>query len=625
MKREKSGRTKTASTASFPGKGIVLFWVCLLALFPGMMGCSGTGAGEQVSGDGQVVIGLTDKQGDFVSYTIDVVSLTLMKADGAVVETLPLRTRVDFASYTEMTEFLTAATVPGGVYTRVRLTLDYQDADIWVEDAAGEPVKAGAIEDVYGNKVSTLQVSVRLEDMKALLVAPGVPAHLTLDFDLSASNHVRFPPGDSPVVTVRPVLLAEVNPQAPKIHRLRGPLTRVDAQRGVFEVMIRPFVHSLPGKNSPFGSLVVMTDDQTLYDHSGEHFQGPDGLSAMQEFTPFTATVVIGDLRFRPPRFEAREVRTGASVPGGALDVVNGNVTRREGDLLTVQGATLIRAGGSMVFNDQVTVPLGEDTIVRKQFSNLEQDIGDISVGQHITVAGTLVNDDPGALELDATRGHVHMEITAAMGSVADVESDLVMDLNSIDRRRIEIFDFSGTGEDPEHDADPENYEVDTGTLDTSFLATGIPVKALGFVTPFGQAPVDFEARSLVNVMNVPALLTVGWDPASGAALEEISATGITLDMDGVGPFHFVDRAGVLTDLLETVEAPRIRPVPGGPGVYEIVEDASHWVHTSFAQFAVDLEERIAGEGAVKHIIAAGAYDHGTAILTAGRVSVEIQ
>jgi hypothetical protein len=217
------------------------------------------------------------------------------------------------------------------------------------------------------------------------------------------------------------------------------------------------------------------------------------------------------------------------------------------------------------------------------------------------------------------------MEITAAMGSVVDVESDLVMDLNSIDRRRIEIFDFSGTGEEPAYDADPENYEVDTGTLDTSFLVPGIPVKALGFVTAFGQAPVDFEARSLVNVMHVPALLTVGWDPASEAALEEISGSGITLDLDGVGPFHFVDRAGVLTDLLETVEAPRVQPAPVDPGLYEIVQEGSHWVHTSFAEFAEDLEQRIEGGGAVKHVFAAGAYDDEAATLTARRVSVEIQ
>jgi hypothetical protein len=55
-----------------------------------------------------VVIALTDAEGDFASYTVDVLSLTLTTANGAVVETLPLSTRVDFARYTDLTEFLSA-------------------------------------------------------------------------------------------------------------------------------------------------------------------------------------------------------------------------------------------------------------------------------------------------------------------------------------------------------------------------------------------------------------------------------------------------------------------------------------------------------------------------------------
>ena len=47
------------------------------------------------------MIGLTDADGDFLSYSVDVVSLTLTKADGAIVATLPLRQRVDFADLVE--------------------------------------------------------------------------------------------------------------------------------------------------------------------------------------------------------------------------------------------------------------------------------------------------------------------------------------------------------------------------------------------------------------------------------------------------------------------------------------------------------------------------------------------
>ena len=52
----------------------------------------------------------------------------------------------------------------------------------------------------------------------------------------------------------------------------------------------------------------------------------------------FTATVVLGDLKFNPRRFVAREVYAGSSVAGGEQDVVTGNVIRRDGNTLTIKG-----------------------------------------------------------------------------------------------------------------------------------------------------------------------------------------------------------------------------------------------------------------------------------------------
>jgi hypothetical protein len=59
---------------------------------------------------GTLMIGLTDADGDFLSYSVDVVSLSLRKADGTVVQALPTRQRVDFAGLVDLTELVTAAT-----------------------------------------------------------------------------------------------------------------------------------------------------------------------------------------------------------------------------------------------------------------------------------------------------------------------------------------------------------------------------------------------------------------------------------------------------------------------------------------------------------------------------------
>src|SRR5215468_7917379 len=103
---------------------------------------------------GTVNVGLTDAAGDFLSYTVDVTSLSLAKDDGTVVETLPQRTRVDLAQLTDLSEFITAASVPSGTYVSATLDLDYASADIEVDDGTGAAVKAAAanIRDAQGGQ-----------------------------------------------------------------------------------------------------------------------------------------------------------------------------------------------------------------------------------------------------------------------------------------------------------------------------------------------------------------------------------------------------------------------------------------------------------------------------------------
>ena len=601
----------------------LIFGLFIAATF-GLSGCDivPTTDGDEAEDLGQIVIGLTDEEGDFVNYTVDVVYLTLTKANGTVVSTLPISTRVDFAQYTEMTEFLTAATIPSGVYTEATLMLDYQDAEIWVEDSNGDSVEVETILDVDANPITTLEVSVRLAGRNSLLIIPGVPAHLTLDFNLNASNQVEFDAFDSPILTVQPFLVAEVNPEAPKIHRLRGPLKDVDVAGGTFEVIIRPFIHILSGGDDRFGTLEVRTDDETVYEINGEAYQGQAGLNAMDDLQTLAAVIVIGDLRFNPTRFEARQVYAGSSVPGGELDVVTGNVISRDSNMLTVKGATLIRTGGSVVFNNTLIVQLGVDTVVRRQLSREEYSIDDISVGQRVTVFGTLNIDET---ELDATEGYAHIQLTTISGlTVYTGLPWFVVDLNSIGRRRVSIFDFSGTGISPENDADPANYEIDVGSLDVSSISLGNPVKVRGFMNSFGQAPEDFQAWTVVDVSNVRACLAVNWVPPSSTAFDSISSENLTLNLEGVGIFHHLDRAGVVIDLTELLDSPSIQPTDGGEGVFLISQDGTLQVHFTFESFVTDLEERLADSGTVKGLFASGLFDDATATLTTRHIAIRM-
>src|SRR5882762_1958752 len=136
--------------------------------------------------EGVVAIGLTDAAGDFLTYTVDVTSLSLTKADNTVVETLPQRIRIDFAQVVDLTEFVTGATIPAGNYVSATLNVDYTNADIWVDDGTGTPVAVppANIRDRQNNPVTTLPMRVNLDNARQLVIAPLVSSLVDLDFNL---------------------------------------------------------------------------------------------------------------------------------------------------------------------------------------------------------------------------------------------------------------------------------------------------------------------------------------------------------------------------------------------------------------------------------------------------------
>ncbi|MGD8785477.1 MAG: DUF4382 domain-containing protein [Thioalkalispiraceae bacterium] len=463
--------------------------------------CGGGGSESSQQDEGQVLISLTDAEGNFVTYTVDVLSIRLTRQDGTEVETLPLNTRVDFAQYTEMTEFLTAASVPRGIYVKGSVILDYTNADIQVEDAMGASTPVAQILDASGNPVTTLEVNINLAGRSELPIAPGIPKNLMLDFDLEQSHVVSL--AEPVTITVDPLFIAEVDPQAPRIHRTRGPLRQVDVANSSFEIYIRPFYHRIRTGQRLFGSLQVLTNEETIFEIDGISYQGNDGLMVLDNKVQFTAVIARGDLKFNPLRFEANEVYAGSSVPGGDLDVVRGTVTSRTvDDKIIVQGATLFRTDGTIVFNDYVTIQLDASTTVAKQLEVGNFTIDDISVGQRISVFGMITNDQLSDLQMSAVNGFARMRISSVNGEVISLPDELnylSLNLNSINGRNISIYDFTGTGIDAGNDADPAQYEVDTGSLSLANITVDDPVIVRGFPTAFATAPADFTARTVMT------------------------------------------------------------------------------------------------------------------------------
>src|SRR6266704_3612710 len=577
--------------------------------------------------EGVVAIGLTDAPGDFLTYTVDVTSLTLVKADGTFVQTLPQRTHVDFAQIVDLTEFMTGATIPAGSYVSATLNVDYTNADIQVDGGNGVPVPVAPanILDRQGVQVTTLSMSVKLDNARQLVIAPLRPSLLDLDFNLAASNLVDMS-GINPVVTVNPLLVADVNPDAPKPHRIRGPLDAVDMQAGSFTLILRPF-NLLQGDH---GRVAFLTDSNTTFEIDQTSFQGSAGLSALAAKPQLTATVAVGTLDLTSRRFIATEVLAGTSVSFGASDVLIGNVTARSGNTLTVRGADLFRSDGSLSFQNTVSVTVANTTKVvsQKDPSGLRvaivPDIGSISVGQRVTVFGTL-----NGTSLDAGTGLVRLLITQLNGHANGVPAgNLIMTLDRIDGRPIGLFDFAGTGPTGS-DANPNSYQVATSTLDTSGIVANTPLKVRGFVRPFGQATAtdDFNAITLIDVTNAPATLVVGWPSLEAAPFNSYPASRLVVNLLNAGLLHDVFRGGVDTQLSTApADAPTVQAINPARGLFVIGIDGTVQVYTQLGNYQAALQADLAaGRKARSFVASGGTYVDATHTLTANLMATGLQ
>ncbi|VAW59827.1 hypothetical protein MNBD_GAMMA11-107 [hydrothermal vent metagenome] len=612
------GKPKTHLPQSLKrGLSILSLFALMLISFYGCDSGSGTTATQ---GDSELVISLTDAEGDFLSYTVDVQSIKMLKNNGAEIETLPLTTQLDFARYVEVTEFLTTATVPSGHYIGARIVLDFSNAVITVQGENGDAINA-IPQDINGNPIGLLTLDLSFNGSSDFVIAPGIPAHITLDFDLDASNDVIIN-GSTATVIVKPVLIADTLLEKPKPHRLRGVLGRVNEADQSFNVLMRPFRHRF---NDRFGKLNVQTSDRTSYEIDGIVYDSATGIAQLANLDPAAAVVVLGtvnlqDIRTRKRSFNALEVYAGSSVPWGDKDIVSGNVISRNDNTLVIRGATLLRTDGSFAFNDNVTVTLNENTRVVKQADTTNSyTIADVSVGQQVTISGRITDN----IDLSLNADHVRMRFTNVAGSVVSV-SPLAVNLQGINRRRIALFDFSGTGTDASSDADATNYEVDSGTLELSNLQIGAPLIVRGHVRPFASAPEDFTAQTLLDASNMRAHLVIGFAEGSANAVSSINDSALLLNLEEAGDVHAMIRAGISTDLLSLDTMPVIVPVSSGNGLFTLVQGQSIRVYTDFSSFQLALNGVLDGVTLITAVHANGQYDTRLNQLLSAKINIRL-
>ncbi len=559
---------------------------------------------------GCAFVSLTDAAGDFLTYTVGVTKITLTRRDGAVVSVLPKSATVDFAQYTDLSEFLTLNAIPVGDYQSGVITLDYRNADIEDQDTNGDAVKLKPV-DAGGAAITTLDVTVNFDTNHPFGAVKGVPHTLGIDFNLDSSNTVN---NGKQTVTVQPFLIARVDDADGKEQLVRGPLSSVDITGKAFTLGLRPF----RANSDDYGKVPVHTTAATTFIIDQKIYTGSTGLTALKLAGSDTAVLAQGSFDFSTHRFVADQVMAGSSVAGGTLDAAEGVVTARSGNTLTLRGATLYRTGASIGFHDALTVDVGSGTTVR-EIDKLSTHLadGDISVGQHLLVFGNLT----GSTTLDATGGFALLEFTRVDGSVliidtAGTNASVTLDVQAIEGHTIGEFHFGGTG------SDHSNYQVE---LPCSCLSEGVslndPVRIEGFVTPFGSAQPDFEAQTLTDYENVDALVTTTWLGSGTAdAFTSLDTGGLALNLASSPFLHRLRQGGLVTDLNSLPNSPVIKGK--AVGTYAILQGGVVKTYFSFSRFISALQGDMAGGAKVRGVFATGGFSTTTDDLSADGIAV---
>ncbi|MBV8804245.1 MAG: hypothetical protein JO042_04345 [Sinobacteraceae bacterium] len=577
---------------------------------------------------------MTDAKGDFLSYTVNLTSLQLQTASGASVETMPVATKVDFTQLVNLTEVISAGQIPAAEYVSATLTLDYNGATITADDGTGAAVALKPVDANGAALTGTVTVSVMLDNANHLLITPGRTSRLAFDFNLAASNTVNLTAG---TVTVSPTLVATVVPSDDKSIRVRGQFASASTTANDFVLNVQPFSE----ESKTAGQVTVAVMATTNYQINGKAYVGAAGLAALAALPANTMVAAFGTLNQNTMAFTAASVLAGTSLENPAMDQVSGTVIARNANSLTLRRATVWHRDDGGDFdseNSDVTVTVASTTAVTEDGSMGTFTIADISVGQHIVVFGMAstgamagASSTNAAMTLDATAGSVRLVETQAWGTVTTLAAgSMTVKLQSLDGLPVSAFNFAGTGTSAANDANAMAYVINTGMLSQMGLAMNAPARVAGFVTPFGMAPPDFTATTLVNFSNVPQALVVDWTTkGSTTAFTGLTATSTSLQLNltGVGLLHFVQFGPSQVDLTQPTTPPTMVPDTTATNEVFTIGHRSRFKvdnFNTFAAFVTALAGDVTPMVPVIAVVATGKYDNTTNTFTANRIAVLI-
>jgi hypothetical protein len=518
----------------------------------------------------------TDDAAQFSSYIVTVDSVVLVGKTVGEVSGIAVPETIDFTKLTNLSELWATASVPTDTYTQAIIVLDYTSAQISVM-VNGVPTVA-TIVDPSGAPLTAVTLTVNLDPNNLLTLQPTFATsnalRLAFNFDLSASNSINLAT-TPPTVTAKPYFSVSTTEPDSKLIRVRGALINSSVTTGTYTVVVRPFFDEV----NSLGIDTIFNDANTVYTFGGNTYVGPSGLTPLSQ-TSAGSTVVAAFTTFEPTTTPAPGINAGVFhskyvVAGGTLEDfftygVEGDVTARNGNTVTLHGATLFANAAQLVQFETLdsTVLLGPATQVTADgVSTLGPlNFNSIAVGQHITARGLFSQAANGAITLDSTgasatdTGSVRLMSTELFGSeLSSSAGSLGLNLQFINNWPVSVYNFAGNGATA---PTPGNFLVNTGALTLPTFAAGDPVWVDGYVSPFGSAPPDFLAQSVSAEASVRATLVVNWTgTGTTAPFATLSATGLSIDLANAAFGSGQLRVGAETVDITTLSAsPNIVP-----------------------------------------------------------------
>ncbi len=599
----------------------------------------------------------TDDAGQFSGYLVTIDSVVLVGKNNGSVSAIAVPETVDLTKLTSLSELWATASMPVDTYTSAIITMDYTDAQISVL-VNGVPVKVSVV-DPSGAVPTTIAVTVSLDPHNGLALQPTFATsnalRLAINYDMTASNKVDLTTSP-PTLTVKPYMTLATTASDNKLIRVRGPLINSSIATGTYTVVVRPFFDEV----NSLGIDTIFNDANTVYTYGGVTYVGAPGLTALSQASA-GSTETAAYTTFEPTPTPQAGVIAGIFhsvyvIAGGTLEDfftegMEGDVIARSGNTLTIRGGTLTANAAQVIQYEDADsqVLIGPSTLVTADgVSTLGPlNYNSIAVGQHITARGLYSVNAAGVTVIDSTgssvdTGSVRLQSTELFGTLNSTASgSLLLNLQAIENYPASVYNFAGNGVSAAQDPVAANFVVNTGALTLPTAAPGDPLWVDGYLAPFGTAPPDFNAQSVLAEPSVPATLAVLWTGAGTAApFATLTATGLTIDLTNAAFGSGQLRIGAETIDITTLSAtPNIVPavaVPAattglplftprfsvGPGA--IAESTTPPIisYNTFAGFVTQLNTTFATPTPATQFVARGMYDRASNTFTASSIDV---